>query len=145
MKNEDTAFEQRRQKKLDESIPLYKVGSNLRYTPYATKDPHPEIPFGKDAPVIETWEKWMWTIAAAAVVTVLLTSNAFANPEEHRLNQERMLQLQEQQVLNQERMIQMQQRQMQNSTPVYVMQPPDYGAVISRAVKQYQDQQRRQQ
>ena len=144
MKNEDTAFEQRRQKKLDESIPLYKVGSNIHYTRYATKDPHPEIPFGKDAPVIETWEKWMWTIAAAAVVTVLLTSNAFANPEEHRLNQERMLQLQEQQVLNQWEQNRLQ-RQMQNSTPVYVMQPPDYGAVISRAAKQYQDQQWRQQ
>ena len=145
MKNEDTAFEQRRQKKLDESTPLYKVGSNLRYTPYATKDPHPEIPFGKDAPVIETWEKWMWTIAAAAVVTVLLTSNAFANPEEHRLNQERMLQLQEQQVINQWEQNRLQRRQIEQNTQIYVREQPDYGAIISRAVKQYQDQQRRQQ
>lgn len=151
MKDEDYAHDQWKQSKIERdwnNLPItpqchQKVGTVVPFARTVDRDPNPRIPLSVESyPHMSLWERAFWVILTSAIITLLITGDVFANPEEARLNQERMIQLQEQQVLNQERMIQMQRHQMQQTQGVYVRELPDYGAIISKAVKQYQEQQK---
>lgn len=150
MKDEDYAHDLWKQAKIERdwnNLPIAphchaKIGTVIPFSRTADRDPNPRIPLSVESyPHMSLWERAFWIILTSAIITLLITGDVFANPEEVRLNQERMLQLQEQQVLIQQQQLDMQRRQMQQNTPVYVRELPDYGSIISRAVKQYQEQQ----
>lgn len=152
MKDEDIMFEQRRQAMIDpeawnsaHSIPWHqKVGTTVPFSRTVDRDPNPRIPFSVAVPKISKREVITWLLIAAGLLAATSVLADQSATEQQLFNQREMIRLQQEQVDIQHQQLQ-EQRQRRQSSGVYVMERPDYGGVIRRALKQYEENKSREQ
>ena len=148
--DEDYAFEQRRQAQIDAenstNWPQWhqKIGTTVPFSRTVDRDPNPRIPFSAEVSNVSKREVITWLLIAAGLLVATSVLADQSATEQQLFNQREMIRLQQEQVDIQHQQLQ-EQRQHRQSSGVYVMERPDYGGVIRRALKQYEENKRKEQ
>jgi hypothetical protein len=112
-------------------------------------DPHPNVPWAHYGPQpMSRWQKLAWVLYVVAILSIIVfwappskadmllqQGPTWQQMEDQRVRQEIMIQQQHQ-------MLEQQRRQQDSRQPIYVHQPPDYGAIIKRGLQQYEENQK---